>query len=420
MDKTLKQLIDREMKGSFHFFWDNTNTDPSSKGYGLILGTNKHPDRSSIASVGYGLAAIVIGVERGYITFEQGYERALTSLKSIYKNVDKSHGFYVHFIRMSTCETMGKDTERPSEYSTIDTAILLMGVVSVMEYFKKDVAVIAMKMLEEADWEYLVKDHDTRPVFKMAFGPRYKSDDGFGRASWDHYAEQLMMYILYAGQENADPDLAYRLYRSFKRPLGSYKGENYVYCHNNALFIHQFTHLFIDFKDYHDSKGFNWFQNSVHATLANRQWCLDHPEYKTFEQGYWGLTASHCKRGYCVVGGPPWGINDDMYFPQRLDGTVAPYASLSSFPFTPNESSEMLLKMGKDKHMWGTFGLYDSFNFEENPWYSESYIGIDKGPTLIALDNYLHKTIINLVTNGEYVQRALRRLQFHHVKGEFE
>ncbi|QMS85070.1 glucoamylase family protein [Candidatus Xianfuyuplasma coldseepsis] len=418
MDEKLKQLIEQEMKGSFHFFWDNTNTDPSSKGYGLILGTDKHPDRSSIASVGYGLAAIVIGVERGYITFEEGYHRVLTSLESIFHNIDKSHGFYVHFIRMSTAETMGKDKGRPSEYSTIDTAIFLMGVLAVKEYFKQDVESISDKLLQEADWEYLVKDHDTKPVFRMAFGKeRYKTEDGFNKASWDHYAEQLMMYILYAGQKDCDPKLAKKLYDSFHRPTGSYRGKPYVHCFNNALFVHQFSHLFIDFDTYVDESGFSWFNNSIAATLANKQWCNDNPQYNTFKQGYWGLTASHCKRGYCVVGGPPWGnehVKDHM---PKIDGTVAPYASLSSIMFTPKESLEQLQKFALDNKMWGPYGLYDSFNFEEEPWYSNSYIGIDKGPTLLALDNYLHQTVLTLVTNSDYVQRALQRLKFHR-KGE--
>ena len=418
-----RELIEKEIKGSFDYFWHESNHDPLSPGYGLTLDSSRNPKMASIAAVGFALSAYVIGVEHRFITFEQGYERTLGTLKTVTKNVDQTHGFYIHFIDKDTAINYGLSKGRPSEYSTIDTAILLMGAISSAEYFKGEVKEIVDQMLEDTDWAWLV--HPEKPVFRMAYHHiSERHPTGWSHAAWDHYAEQLMMYFLYAGQKQTSPEAARKLYFGFERHVGAYKGQNYVYCYTNALFIHQFSHAFIDFKTYKDPKGFSWFDNSVSATLANRQWCLDQTKFKTFEKGYWGLTAMHNKKGYLVVGGAPWGFTNLSYKP-RMDGTVAPYAPLSSIMFTPKESLESLELFAKDEKMWGPYGLYDSFNFEEEPWYSNTYIGIDKGPTIIMLDNYISGTIQKLVSLSEFIQRAIQKLgftsndeQYTHWEGE--
>lgn len=407
--KKLTELIQKEMKGCFDFFWETTNHDPSSPGYGLVLDSSKKPDVATIAGVGFALAAYIIGVERKYITFQEGYDRCLGTLKSIQANVDKFHGFYIHFLDIRTGENHGLNQGRPSEYSTIDTAILLMGVLAAGEYFQKEVAEIGMKMIEEADWEFLIDPDYSRPQFRMAYNP---ATGGWGKAKWNHYAEQLMMYFLYAGKKDADPELARKLYFGFDRNVGSYKGENYVYCHTNALFIHQFTHAFIDFSRLLDPKGFDWFQNSVHATLANQRWCLDQTWSNTFQKGFWGLTASHSKKGYSVAGGPPWGFDKIGYVPSSIDGTVAPYAPLSSIIFTPDISLQQLELYANEESLWGKYGLYDSFNFESGSWVSQSYLAIDKGPTIIMLDNYLFQTIHKLLWKSPFIQKAISVLAF--------
>jgi len=406
----IKELIEKEIKGCFDFFWHEANQDETSKGYGLILDSTRRDDMASIAAVGFALSSYVIGVKRGYITFDEGYHRTYQTLKHVYENVDKKNGFYIHFLNIKTAENYRKATGRLSEYSTIDTAILLMGAISAAEFFKGEVKKITDMMLEEADWAWLI--HPDHPVFRMSYHePSERFIDGWSKASWNHYAEQLMMYFLYAGQDKTDEVDARKLYFGFQRNIGSYEGKPYIYCHTNALFIHQFSHAFIDFSKYVDPKNFNWFNNSIDATLANYKWCKDHDEFETFKKGYWGLTAMHSKKGYMVVGGPPWGFYDIDYRP-KIDGTVAPYASLSSIMFTPKISIDALNHFAKDPHMWGKYGLYDSFNFEDGPWYSNTYIGIDKGPTIIMLDNYEQQTILNLVTQSEFIQKAMKKLGF--------
>lgn len=411
----IKQLIEKEAKGCFDFFWNETNHDESSKGYGLTLDSTRRDDMASIAAVGFGLSSYVIGVTRGYISFEEGYHRTLKTLETVYQNVDKKNGFYIHFVEYNTAQNYGLKKGRPSEYSTIDTAILLMGAISAAEFFKKDVKTLVDKMLDEADWAWLI--HPDKPVFRMAYyDDKERYPHGWNKATWDHYAEQLMMYFLYAGQDRTSLEDARKLYFGFHRHVGAYKGDNLVHCYNNALFIHQFSHAFIDFNQYRDGKMFNWFKNSVDATIGNYEWCKDQTWSKTFKKGYWGLTAMHSKTGYMVVGGPPWGFENIDYKPNHMDGTVAPYASLSSMIFTPELSKKQLELFAQDDKMWGPYGLYDSFNFEDEKWYSNTYIGIDKGPTLIMLDNYENQTIQKLVTESEFIQKAIKKLGFRKVE----
>lgn len=411
MDYNAKKLIEKEIKGCFDFFWETTNSDLNSKGYGLALDSTRKDEMASIAATGFALPAYMIGVERGYITFEQGYERVLNTIKTVKNNVANANGFYVHFIDNRTAERY-----EMCEYSTIDTAIFLVGAITVAEYFGKEVKTLVDEMLEETDWAWLVAPRFERPCFRMGYNPEAKGrwgsgDDGFLIGGWwDHYAEHLMMYILYAGQKNADKDLAIDLYSAFDRPLGSFEGENYVYSIGNALFIHQFSHAFFDFSKYTDRKNFDWFQNSVTATLANKATC---EKILGLDENMWGLTAMHSPDGYYVTGGEPRGLGRANNADERLN-VVAPYGPLSSMPFTPKESIDALLYIDENvPEMWGKYGLYDSFEKTENGyWVSETYLGIDKGPTIIMLDNYLNGTTWKYFMQSEFVQKAIETLDF--------
>lgn len=410
MDYNVKKLIEKEIRGCFDFFWETANTDLNSKGYGMAIDSTRDDEMASIAAVGFSLPAYVIGVERGFITFEQGYERVLNTIKSVKNNVQNTNGFYVHFVDIKTAERFNT-----SEYSTIDTAIFLVGAITAAEYFGEEVKTLVYEMAETTDWEWLVAPRHDRPCFRMAYNPDVKGkwgsgDDGFLSGWWDHYAEQLMMYILYAGQSNADKKLAIDLYASFDRPLGAYEGENHVYSTGNALFIHQFSHAFFDFSKYVDYKGFDWFKNSVSATLANKATC---EKILGLDKNMWGLTAKHSPTGYYVTGGEPRGFGNNHVNDERLN-VVAAYGPLSSMPFTPQESIDALLYINENvPQMWGKYGLYDSFEKTENGyWVSETYLGIDKGPTIIMLDNYLNGTTWKYFMQSEFVKKAIDTLNF--------
>lgn len=148
--RKLDKILELEQKGCFRFFWEQANTDPKSSGYGLIADITIEPGRASIASVGFGLSAIIIGVERGFITYDQGYERALGTLNTLLKNVDSYRGFYAHFVDINTGEKWAG-----SEYSTIDTAIVLNGAITAGEYFGGAVKDLVDDIYGKIDWNYI-------------------------------------------------------------------------------------------------------------------------------------------------------------------------------------------------------------------------------------------------------------------------
>ena len=393
-------LIEKEIKGCFEYFWHEVNTDETSLGYGLVRDLDDR-DIASIAAVGFALCAYMIGVERGYISKEEGYNRTLKTLQTIKNNVPHSHGFLAHFVNLNTVE-MIKNTE----YSTIDTAILLMGAITVGEYFGEEVKEISTYLCDRCDWDYMIRNNNNKTQILMALFPNNPNFSVY----WDHYAEQLMMYILYAGKSDCDIKKARNLYYDFERNVGSYNGKNMIYCFGNPLFIHQFTHAFFDFREYIDERGCDWWQNSVDATLANRQFCIDQKWSKTFNENSWGLSATQTIHGYEVYGAPPFGFECD--YDCRCDGTVTPYAALSSMPFTPKESIEALRYFNSIEGLNGKYGLFDSYNFESDPWITPIYVGIDKGPTIVMLDNYLSGTAWKYFMQSEVALKAIKVLKF--------
>ncbi len=419
MEKRVKDLVEKEIEGCFEYFWNESNGDKNSKGYGLMLDSSRNDRMCSVAATGFALSALVIGAERGYRSKEEIAERAFGTIKTVHENVKHENGFYYHFIDYNTAEPWGN-----TEFSTIDTALFLMGAVTVGEYFGGEIKEYVKQITEAVQWDWLVFEYNGVPCYHMSYNPSRietsPAKNGWGLAKWGGYAEQLMMYILHAGQSHSDKQQVKDLYLGFDRLLGSYEGENFVYSFGNALFIHQFSQAYFDFNEYLDSKGFNWFKNSIAASLANRAWCENQTKFKGLHKNSWGLTAMHDSKGYRVVGGPPWG-NARKEFDQmeyellngKYEGTVAPYGPLSSFPFVPKEAGEFLIHLADNyPSMFGKYGIYDSYSDEEELWISETYIGIDKGPTIVMLENYLNGTIWKYFMQSDVAMTAIEKLDF--------
>lgn len=402
------KLLEMESKGCFDYFWEQANQNPKSPGYGFIADSTKNPRVASIASIGFGLSAIPIGIERGWIEFWQGYERALGTLRSLINNADNHQGFYAHFIDMET----GKKINN-CEYSTIDTAILINGAICVGEYFGGFVKELADILYSNVNWDFIVDKKNHR--FYMHYWPSIYPDghNGLG-GQWDYFAEQLMMYILGAGSPDhkIEPDLYYRM----GKLAGKYKGDIYIRGWHNSLFIHQFSHAWFDFSAFVDRDGINWFNNSVKATLANRQYCIDNPEgFKTYGYKSWGLTACTGPYGYSGrYGTLPSGIVKEV---NNNDGTVPICGPAGSIPFTPKESIEALLYAYESfPGLWGKYGFYDSYNLDmEEPWFSKEYIGINKGITLLMIENYKSGLIWDLYMKNPFVREGIKNLMFKEV-----
>ena len=282
-----ERLILKEMKKSYNFFIKEANNNKNSQGYGLIRDKTIIANNiASIASVGYGLAGLIIGVEHKWISYKKAYDRANRTLDTFINNVEGKNGFYYHFVNIEN----GK-REWNCEISIIDTAIFLCGAIVVGEYFKGEVKEKVEILYKKVNWEWY-RNKDTN-YFYMG----YKPEEGFW-GHWDMYAEQLMTYVLGVASPTFPIDKS--MYYDFERKKGDYKNiKDIIYTYCGTLFTYQFSHAWIDFKNLKDENGIDWFENSIKATKANRQYCIDNKDkFKTYNENSWGLTSCLSPKGY--------------------------------------------------------------------------------------------------------------------------
>lgn len=396
-----KELLYNELRKSYNFFIKEANTNKKGKGYGLIKDkTILADDIASIASVGYGLAALIIGVEHNWINYKKAYDRANRTLDTFINNVDGENGFYYHFVNMKT----GK-REWNCEVSIIDTAILICGAITAGEYFGKKVKNKADILYKKVNWEWY--RNNTNNLFYMG----YKPEKGFW-GQWDGYAEQLVMYVLGVGSPTYLVDKS--MYYEFNRKKKDYKDIIYTYC--GSLFTYQYSHAWIDFRNLIDINGVNWFKNSIKATRANREYCIDNKnKFKTYGENSWGLTSCLSPKGYIGSGSEPCDANLEI----ENDGTISPCGAIGSIVFTPRESIKAMEYYSTFRKLWEKYGFKDGFNLEgEKEWFAREYIGVDKGIGLLMIENYLNETIWKCFMKNEYVIKGLKMLGFTKIKSD--
>ncbi len=383
-----------EMEKSFMFFYEQANTDELSGGYGLINDRyNSNATLSSIASVGFGLAGLPVGITYDWITYDQGYERASKTLDT-FLQLEHYHGFFYHFLNKQTGARAGL-----SEVSIIDTALFIAGAITAGEYFGGEVHTKAMQLYEQIDWTWYL---DSNQQFFMGYRP----ESGFS-GHWDFYGEQLLLYVLGAGAPNPQYRTNKTVYQSFIRRTASYGGEPFISSWFGSLFTYQYSHAFIDFRNTEDEFGVNWFENSVHATLANRTYAIDmNPVYQTFTANSWGMTASDGPKGYSgYYGSKPSGFTDDAH---RNDGTIAPSGALGSIVFTPDLVKNAALYFETIGGLKGVYGYKDAYNFENNQtWIAQDVIGINKGITMVMIANYFDNIVWEYFMKNTHVQSGL-------------
>ncbi len=391
-----KKLIMKELRKSYNFFVKEVNLNKESAGYGLVRDkTTLQKDIASIASVGYGLAALVIGVKYNWIKYDKAYNRANGTLDTFIKNVEGINGFYYHFVNMQT----GK-RELNCEVSIIDTAIFICGAITVGEFFGGEVREKAEFLYKRINWEWY-RNRDTN-LFYMG----YKPENGFW-GHWDLYAEQLMIYVLSVASPSFPVNKS--VYFDFVRRKADYREiKDIIYTYCGTLFTYQFSHAWINFMNLKDSSGIDWFENSIKSTKANRQYCIDNKEkYKTYGENSWGLTSCIGPKGYREYGSKPCDVDLEN------DGTISPCGAIGSIVFTPRESIKaMEFYYNTFPKLWGKYGFKDGYNLEEKPWFAEEYIGIDKGIEILMIENYLNGTIWKYFMSNKYVKNGLEKLGF--------
>ena len=404
----ISQILQNELKGSINYFLDFTNLIPGSRGYGLTVDSTKDLRVSSIAAVGFALTAWVIADARGYISRERAIEIVKGTLYTLLHCVSQHRGFFAHFVDMESGERRGK-----SEYSTIDTALCLNGVITVRAYFQdKEIEQMAQQLLNRVDWNFLVFEKDGKTLFRMAYNPDkggdyVTGDPGFIH-QWDMAAEQKMMYLQAASHLN--PDVARRLYQGFSRDTGYFDDQAVIFNPGGNLFAYQFSEAWFDTEKYLDPDGVDWFNNTRLATLANRDFCTKHArEFSTYHANSWGASAGDSPWGYDVSGATP------CLSERKPNGTVSIYGAVAALPFVPELTMQMVDYLYREHpQTWGKYGFFDSYNLAvDPPWYSHSLYGIDKGCSMIMIENYLSRLIWDTYTNSHEIQKALAVIGFN-------
>ncbi len=409
----ISNILNNELKGSVDFFLNFTNLNKDSKGFGLTVDSTRKPQVASIASVGFALTAWIIAEKRGFISYQKALDITKKTLHTLCYNASHHHGFFAHFLYMENGERF-----RKSEFSTIDTSLCLNGVITAAAYFQdEEINQMAELLLGRVDWNYIIFERAGKTLFRMAYNPDKNGDYVEGKpgfiSQWDMAAEQKMMYLQAAVR--VEPSVARRLYGGFTRNIGDFEGHRIIINPVGSLFAYQFSEAWFDSERYLDPDGIDWFNNTCLAASANRKFCIENSEkFQTYHTNSWGMSDGDSPWGYAVYGSTPC-LGKPEY-----DGTVSIYAALASLPFIPELTTDMIQFLYQNHpQTWGPYGFYDSYNLDVTPaWYSHSIYGINKGCSMIMIENHLSRLIWDTYTNSPTIQKGLDILGFTKREGK--
>jgi hypothetical protein len=389
------QFLEELEHASFLFFWEQANPDTGLIKDRCNVRTNDKGIVASIASMGFGLTAICIADRRGYIGHSEARSRVLQSLTFLSKKLPTHRGFYYHFANMNTGERVWD-----SEVSSVDTSILLCGVLTCGQYFQdKDIRDLAESIFNRVDWTWLSEDTS---LISHGWTPEV----GFISSRWDLYSEMMMIYLLGMGS-TAFP-LPKESWTAWKRTVFEYDGLRYIGSFA-PLFVHQYSQAWFDFRNKRD-KYADYFQNSVIATDAHRRFCLDlNVQFSDYSNALWGITASDSAQGYVAWGGPP--------AMGPIDGTIVPSAAGGSLPFQPSATMRVLRTI-RDHYpkAWSRYGFVEAFN-PLTDWYDTDVIGIDTGITMLMAENLRTGFVWETFMKSPEAQRGMDLAEFKQYKG---
>jgi hypothetical protein len=425
-DEALLEDVERR---TFDWFW--RTADPRT---GLVPDRYPTPSFSSIAAVGFGLTAVAIGAERGYISRAEARDRVVTTLRffrdapqgDAAQGVTGHRGFYYHFLDMASGHRY-QDTE----LSSVDTALLLAGALFCREYFDRpdpeeaELRELADTLLARPDWRWM----QTRsPAISMGWRP----EQGFLEYDWIGYNEAMIVILLALGSPTfaVEPVAWERWTSRYDTTWGTTYGQTHLGF--PPLFGHQYSHVWIDFRGIRDrfmqAHGLDYFENSRRATLAQQAYAVANPEgWTDYGANVWGLTACDGPgdmtieiagkqrelRGYSARG---IASNDD--------GTLAPTAMIASLPFAPEVVLPGIRELRRryGATIYREYGFVDAFNpsfpASARPatgsvvagagWVDVDYLGIDQGPIIAMIENHRSELIWKVMRKSAYLRRALR------------
>lgn len=385
-------------KRTFQYFWDHTNPangltldrasaggDPKPKNH------NSYNIASSGAS-GFALTGYCIAADRGWVPRVQAVERTKNALDFFANRAPQEKGWFYHWMDYQTGERRWN-----SEISSIDTALLMGGVLSAKHCFRDNVEIVRLadKIYARIDFDWMLN----KDPYLLSHG--WRPENGWISNRWNDYSEQMMLYILAIGSPSSPipPQSWYAL----KRDWQEYGGQRYLAA-VAPLFIHQFSHAWVDFRGRRETKPpyVDYFENSVKATRAQQLFSANvlSKDFPKYSMTMWGLTASDSQRGYIAWGTPPR--------EPAIDGSVVPCAPAGSLMFAP-EITLPVLKEIKDKYpnTYGKYGFVDAFN-PNNGWVNSDVIGIDLGVSLLSAENLRSGKVWYWFMQNDEVRRAMK------------
>ena len=385
---------------SFQYFWEQA--DPQT---GLVLDRTRtdgspsdenHRVIASIAATGFGLTALCIAADRHWLRNDEARQRVRNTLRFFAERARHEHGWFYHWMDYRTGERKWN-----SEISSIDTALLLAGMLTARQYFQNDAEIVrlATKIYERVDFPWMLNGHPT--LLSMGWHP----ETGFIKARWDDYSEHPMLYLMAIGSPTHP--LKVDSWYAWKRNWNEYRG--YRYLGKTPLFTYQYSHAWVDFRNRREDKDerIDYFLNSVNATKAHRLFCMDlAKDFPAYGPNIWGISASDSVKGYVAWGGPP---RDPA-----IDGTVVPYAAAGSLMFVPELASAALRTMYSKygDRIYGKYGFTDAFN-PNTGWVNPDVIGIDLGISLLAAENMQRGNVWRWFMRNFEIRRAMDSIGLH-------
>jgi hypothetical protein len=387
-------------KRAFMFFWEQADEDT-----GIVrdrAGLDGAPSANesareigSIASVGFGLSGMCAAAERGWRPRAEVVERTRRTLRFFAEKSAHEHGWFYHFINLRTGAR-----EWQSESSSIDTALLLAGVLTVRQCLSEDLEVARLgdAIYRRVDFHWMLAGDP------LVLSHGWKPEEGFLKGRWDHYCELMILYVLAIGSPT-HPIPAASWY-AWSRPVMTFQDYRYVSA-ADPLFVHQYAHAWVDFRGWREAPppgipAVDWFANSVTATRAHKAFCLSlSSEFPGYGDNVWGITASDSRKGYVAWGGPP---RHDA-----IDGSVVPAAVAGSLMFAPDLTVPALREMRRrfGDRAFGRYGFADAFHPTDG-WVNPDVIGIDLGITLLSAENLRTGRIWHWFMRNPEVRYAMR------------
>jgi hypothetical protein len=398
-------LLDLVQQQTLRYFYDFAH--PVS---GMARERNSSGEVVTTGGSGFGLMAIVAGIERGFITRQEGtfhFEKVIQFLETS----DRFHGAWPHWLNGSTGNTY-PFSQKDNGADLVETAFLVQGLLTVRQYLNPGVT--AEKVLidritllwEAVEWDWFTRGG--QDVLYWHWSPDYGWDMNMQIRG---YNEALIVYILAAAAPAHTIDASV-YHKGWAREGGIVNGRSFYgitlplgYDYGGPLFFAHYSFLGLDPRNLSDQYGNYWEQN-VNHTLINRMHALSNPnDYIGYSADCWGFTASDGNAGYSA------------HSPSNDRGVITPTAALSSIPFTPDESMDALrhfyYRLGD--RLWGEYGLYDAFNVTEG-WWANSYIAIDQGPEVVMIENYRSGLLWDLFMSAPEISTGLEKLGFTYDK----